>query len=49
MGNDKNVREVFYYKRYFLDFLRKLRPEVQLKFIWTLKLKKQYFNEKKAK
>lgn len=38
MGNDKNVREVFYYKRYFLDFLRKLRPEVQLKFIWTLKL-----------
>ena len=38
MNKDKVVREVFYYKRYYLDFFEKLRPEVKLKFNWTLKL-----------
>lgn len=38
MNKGKVVREVFYYKRYYLDFFEKLRPEVKLKFNWTLKL-----------
>ena len=51
MNNDEVVREVFYYKRYYLDFFEELRPEVKLKFNWTLKLisviervPKKYFN-----
>ncbi len=32
------VRKVFYYKSYYLDFFRTLRPEVQKKFNWTLQL-----------
>ncbi len=32
------VRNVFYYRRYYLDFFATLKPEVQKKFNWTLKL-----------
>ena len=32
------VRSVFYYKRYYLDFFESLRPEVRIKFNWTLGL-----------
>ena len=35
---EKSVRNVFFYRRYFLDFLATLKPEVQRKFNWTLKL-----------
>jgi phage-related protein len=31
-------REVFYYKRYYLDFFHKLDMNVQKKFNWTLQL-----------
>ncbi|MBK7127999.1 MAG: type II toxin-antitoxin system RelE/ParE family toxin [Crocinitomicaceae bacterium] len=34
----KPNREIFYYKRYYLDFFEKLRPEVKKKFNWTLQL-----------
>ncbi len=40
MNNDGFVREVFYYKRYYLDFFEELKPEVKLKFNWTLFLMK---------
>lgn len=32
------IRNVFYYRRYYLDFFATLKPEVQRKFNWTLKL-----------
>lgn len=32
------VRNIFYYRRYYLDFFATLKPEVQKKFNWTLKL-----------
>ncbi|HLG03415.1 MAG TPA: type II toxin-antitoxin system RelE/ParE family toxin [Bacteroidia bacterium] len=32
------IREVFYYKDYYLDFFAKLKPEVKKKFNWTLQL-----------
>jgi phage-related protein len=32
------VREIFYYKNYYLDFFEKQRPEVKRKFNWTLQL-----------
>jgi len=35
---EKYVRNIFYYKNYYLDFYRTLKPEVQRKFNWTLKL-----------
>lgn len=35
---EKFVRNIFYYKNYYLDFFRTLKPEVQKKFNWTLKL-----------
>ena len=34
----KFIRDVFYYKRYYLDFFEKLKPEVKKKFNWTLQL-----------
>jgi phage-related protein len=34
----KAIRNVFYYKRYYLDFFESLRPEVKAKFNWTLGL-----------
>jgi phage-related protein len=38
MKKDEFVREIFYYKNYYLDFFNKLKPEVKTKFNWTLKL-----------
>jgi len=38
MKKDEFVREIFYYKNYYLDFFNKLNPEVKTKFNWTLKL-----------
>lgn len=35
---DNFVRNVFYYRRYYLDFFATLKPEVQRKFNWTLQL-----------
>lgn len=36
---DKNfIRQVFYYKRYYLDFFETLKPAVKAKFNWTLGL-----------
>ena len=35
---DKFIREIFYYKDYYLSFFEKLKPEVQKKFNWTLQL-----------
>lgn len=36
--DDKLVRNIFFYKNYYLDFFSALKPEVKLKFDWTLKL-----------
>lgn len=35
---EKFIRNIFYYKNYYLDFFATLNPEVQRKFNWTLKL-----------
>jgi hypothetical protein len=35
---EKFIRDIFYYKSYYLDFFVTLKPEVQKKFNWTLKL-----------
>jgi len=35
---EKFIRDIFYYKNYYLDFFTILKPEVQRKFNWTLKL-----------
>ena len=32
------IRNIFYYKQFYLDFFSKLKPEVQKKFNWTLQL-----------
>ena len=44
------VREIFYYKNYYLDFFETLKPEVKKKFNWTLgfvstleRIPKKYF------
>jgi len=36
--SDKFIRDIFYYKDYYLDFFEELKPEVQKKFNWTLQL-----------
>lgn len=36
--SDKFLRDIFYYKDYYLDFFEQLKPEVQKKFNWTLQL-----------
>ena len=38
MAETQFVREVFYYKNYYLDFFEKLNPETQKKFNWTIQL-----------
>ena len=38
MLNEKFIRNIFYYKNYYLDFFNELKPEVKKKFNWTLKL-----------
>ena len=35
---EKRLREIFYYKDYYLDFFKSLKPDVQKKFNWTLQL-----------
>ena len=35
---EKFIRNIFYYKSYYLDFFTTLKPVVQRKFNWTLKL-----------
>jgi phage-related protein len=35
---EKYIREIYYYKEYYLSFFNTLKPEVQKKFNWTLKL-----------
>jgi phage-related protein len=32
------IRDIFYYKDYYLDFFNTLKPEVKKKFNWTLQL-----------
>ncbi len=34
----KFIRNIYYYKNYYLDFFENLKPEAQRKFNWTLKL-----------
>jgi len=36
--NEKHLREIYYYKDYYLDFFKSLKPDVQKKFNWTLQL-----------
>ena len=36
--DERFIRDIFYYKSYYLDFFATLKPEVQKKFNWTLKL-----------
>jgi len=38
MVDEKFIRNIFYYKNYYLDFFNTLDNEVKKKFIWTLKL-----------
>jgi phage-related protein len=35
---DKYFREIFFYKDYYLDFFKILKPDVQKKINWTLQL-----------
>ncbi|MEO8210525.1 MAG: type II toxin-antitoxin system RelE/ParE family toxin [bacterium] len=34
----KFIREIYYYKHFYLDFFETLKPEVKKKFNWTLQL-----------
>ncbi|MFZ1323218.1 MAG: type II toxin-antitoxin system RelE/ParE family toxin [Ignavibacteria bacterium] len=34
----KFIREIYYYKDFYLDFFETLKPEVKKKFNWTLQL-----------
>lgn len=36
--NDRNIRHIFYYKNYYLDFFNSLDDKTKKKFNWTLKL-----------
>ena len=36
--NEKFVRDIYYYKDYYLDFFEVQKPDVKRKFNWTLKL-----------
>lgn len=36
--NEKFIRDIYYYKDYYLDFFETLKPDVKRKFNWTLKL-----------
>jgi phage-related protein len=36
--NERFIRDIYYYKDYYLNFFETLKPEVKRKFNWTLKL-----------
>ena len=36
--NNSFIRDIFYYKNYYLEFFEQLKPEVKKKFNWTLQL-----------
>jgi len=36
--NEKYIRNIFYYKNYYLEFYNNLKEDVRLKINWTLKL-----------
>ncbi|MBV6644280.1 MAG: type II toxin-antitoxin system RelE/ParE family toxin [Cyclobacteriaceae bacterium] len=36
--DEKSLRNIFYYKNYYLDFFETLQDKVKRKFNWTLKL-----------
>jgi len=36
--DEKFIRDIYYYKDYYLDFFETLKPDVKRKFNWTLKL-----------
>jgi len=36
--SDKFIRNIFYYREYYLNFFDKLKPEVKKKLNWTLQL-----------
>ena len=36
--NGNFIRNIYYYKNFYLDFFATLKPEVKRKFNWTLKL-----------
>lgn len=36
--NEENIRNIYYYKNYYLDFFESLDHETKKKFNWTLKL-----------
>ena len=36
--NEKFIRDIYYYKSFYLDFFEILKPDVKRKFNWTLKL-----------
>ncbi|MBC7388909.1 MAG: type II toxin-antitoxin system RelE/ParE family toxin [Opitutaceae bacterium] len=36
--NNRFIRDIFYYKGYYLDFFEKLKPDVKKKLNWTLQL-----------
>lgn len=38
MENKENIREIYYYREYYLDFFEEQTPAVQKKLNWTLQL-----------
>jgi phage-related protein len=36
--NEEFIRDIYYFRNYYLDFFSTLKPEVRKKFNWTLKL-----------
>jgi phage-related protein len=36
--SENHLRNIFYYKNYYLEFFNELKPDVQKKFNWTLQL-----------
>ena len=36
--NEKKIREALYYENHFIDFFQTLKPDVQKKVLWTIKL-----------